>query len=44
MLEESPNDPMPDRMGIGTIIASYAVGGLIVFLMFYLSLPATSLN
>jgi hypothetical protein len=42
MLEEDPNDPMPDRMNIWTTIGGYGAGALIVFLMFYLALPATS--
>lgn len=44
MMEEDPNDPNPDRMGWATTIAGYAIGGAIVFVMFYWSLPATSLN
>ena len=45
MLQEDPNDKMPDKMGIWTTIGGYAIGGLIVFLMFYLALPSTqSLN
>jgi hypothetical protein len=42
MLEEDPNDPMPDRVNIWTTIGGYGAGVLIVFLMFYLALPATS--
>jgi hypothetical protein len=42
MLEEDPNDPMPDRMNIWTTLGSYGAGALSVFLMFYLALPATS--
>jgi|GEM_PF-1977913 len=42
MLEEDPNDPMPDRMNIWTTLAGYGIGGGIIFLMFYLALPATS--
>ena len=42
MLEEDPNDPMPDRMNIWTTLGGYGAGALIVFLMFYLALPATS--
>ncbi len=42
MLEEDPNDPMPDRMNIWTTIAGYGAGALIIFLMFELALPATS--
>lgn len=41
MLEEDPNDPMPDRMNIWTTLAGYGFGGGIIFLMFYLALPAT---
>ena len=42
MLEEDPNDPMPDRMNIWTTIVGYAFGGGIIWLMFALALPATS--
>ena len=42
MLEEDQNDPMPDRMNIWTTLGGYGAGALIVFLMFYLALPATS--
>ena len=42
MLEEDPNDPMPDRMNFWTTLAGYGIGGLIIFLMFELALPATS--
>lgn len=42
MLEEDPNDPMPDRMNIWTTIAGYLIGGGIIFVMFELALPATS--
>lgn len=44
MLEEDPNDPMPDRMNIWTTLGGYAFGAAIIFTMFYWSLPATSLN
>ena len=44
MMQEDPNDPMPDKMGIWTTLGGYAIGAVIVFLMFYLALPATSLN
>ncbi len=44
MLEEDPNDPMPDRMNIWTTIGGYAFGAAIIFVMFQWSLPATQLN
>ena len=44
MMQEDPNDPMPDRMNIWTTLAGYAIGGIIIFVMFYLALPATKLN
>ena len=44
MMQEDPNDPMPDRMNIWTTLAGYATGGIIIFVMFYLALPATKLN
>jgi hypothetical protein len=42
MLEENPNDPMPDRINIWTTIGDYGAGALIAFLIFYTALPATS--
>jgi hypothetical protein len=44
MLEEDPNDPMPDRMNGWVALGGYAIGGAIIFTMFYWSLPATALN
>lgn len=44
MMQDNPDDPMPDRMNIWTTIGGYTLGGVIVFIMFYWSLPATSLN
>ena len=44
MLEEDPNDPMPDRPNLWTTIAGYGMAAVIVFIMFYYALPATSLN
>ena len=44
MLEEDPNDPMPDRMNIWTTLGGYILGAAIVYIMFEWSLPATQLN
>ena len=44
MIEEDPNDPNPDRMTPATTIVGYLIGAIIIFLMFYLALPATSLS
>ena len=44
MMQDDPNDDMPDKMSIWTTIGGYAIGGIIIFIMFYLALPATSLN
>ena len=44
MLNEDPNDPMPDRMNKWTTIGGYVLGGVIIFVMFYWALPATVLN
>ncbi|MDH3699669.1 MAG: hypothetical protein OEU46_00025 [Alphaproteobacteria bacterium] len=44
MMQDDPDDLMPDRMNIWTTIGGYALGAIIVFIMFYWSLPATSLN
>ena len=44
MLNEDPDDPMPDRMNKWTTLGGYAIGGAIIFIMFYWALPATVLN
>ena len=44
MMQIDPNDKLPDRMNKWTTIGGYGLGALIIFLMFYLSLPATQLN
>jgi hypothetical protein len=44
MLEEDPNDDMPDRMSIWVALAGYGFGALIIFIMFYWADPATVLN
>lgn len=44
MLEEDPDDPNPDRMNVWTTIAGYGMAAVIIFIMFYYSLPATSVN
>ena len=41
MMQEDPNDKMPDKMSIWTTLGGYTIGGIIIFLMFYLALPAT---
>jgi hypothetical protein len=44
MMQEDPNDDMPDRMNIWVALGGYGFGALIIFLMFYLADPATALN
>ena len=44
MMQEDPNDPMPDRMNIWTTLAGYTIAGIIIFVMFYLALPATKIS
>lgn len=44
MMQEDPNDPMPDKMNIWTTLAGYGIGAIIIFVMFYLALPATKLS
>lgn len=44
MITDNENSDMPDRMNIWTTFGGYALGAVIIFLMFYLALPATSLN
>jgi hypothetical protein len=44
MLNDQNDTDMPDRMNIWTTLGGYVLGAVIIFLMFYLSLPATSLN
>ncbi len=44
MLQEDPNDDMPDRMNGWVAIGGYGLAAIIVFLMFYLADPATVLN
>ncbi len=44
MIEEDPNEPMPDRMSIWTTLAGYGGGALIVFIMFEWALSATQIN
>lgn len=44
MISDNENTDMPDRMNIWTTIGGYALGAVIVFLMFYWALPATSLS
>ncbi len=35
MLNEDPDDRMPDRMNKWTTIGGYAIGAAIIFVMFY---------
>ena len=42
MLADQNSTDMPDRMNIWTTLGGYALGAVIIFLMFYLALPATS--
>ncbi|MCY4229890.1 MAG: hypothetical protein OXF26_03205 [Alphaproteobacteria bacterium] len=44
MIEEDPNDPMPDRMTIWTTLAGYGTGVAIIVIMFVWALSATQLN
>ncbi|MFT5448737.1 MAG: hypothetical protein ACI9DC_003922 [Gammaproteobacteria bacterium] len=44
MLQEDPNDDMPDKMNIWVAIGGYGFGALIIFTMFYWADPATVLN
>ena len=44
MLTGNEDSDMPDRMNIWTTIGGYGLGAVIVFIMFYWALPATSLN
>ena len=44
MLQQDPNDDMPDRMNGWVALGGYGLGGLIIFTMFYLAMPATALN
>ena len=41
MMQVDPNDKLQDKMNIWTTLGGYGAGGLIIFLMFYLALPAT---
>ncbi len=44
MLNEDPNDDMPDNMNIWVSIGGYSLGAAIIFIMFYWAQPATVLN
>ena len=44
MLQQDPQDDMPDRMNIWVAIGGYCLGALIIFIMFYWADPATVLN
>ncbi len=44
MIEEDPNDPMPDRMNIWTTLAGYGAGVAIIVIMFVWALSATRLG
>ena len=43
MMEQDPNDRMPDRMTPAIAICGYAIGAAIIFVMFYWAMPASSL-
>ena len=44
MLQQDPNDDMPDRMTKWVALGGYGFTALIVFTMFYWADPATVLN
>lgn len=44
MIEEDPNDPMPDRMTGRVALLGYGLGALIIWIMFEWALPATAIN
>jgi hypothetical protein len=44
MMQEDPNDDMPDKMNIWVSIGGYGFGAVIIFMMFYWADPATVLN
>ena len=44
MLQEDPNDDMPDRMNFWVALGGYGFAAAIIFVMFYWALPATVLN
>jgi hypothetical protein len=44
MLQQDPNDDMPDRMSGWVALGGYGLAAIITFTMFYLAMPATALN
>ena len=44
MLQQDPNDDMPDRMNKWVALGGYSLAAIIIFIMFHWAQPATVLN